>query len=288
MNNERQLNERLLGLFPTVKLKEVFAAKGKKESVLEEVAAKQDSVALNDFVCAYFGLTRQHVFLRKCREANPKATAGKLSGLGKSLKSVHSETESVVFKLLTLRYEVYLNDPVEIASIEFLWPVKFVVQKERVCIHMTIMEKKIASYFDAKRHPTLATRGLDDCAVLLQVEEAMGGPSSGLEVLDINKGTKALWENGRIDAMSSRWKKSKSTTSETMDQGYLLKRDHPEAYKALKNAPLLKTAFKVLSPGEDFPEHFAADPQQGELIFSTFSENQRTVENVVREVLRLN
>jgi hypothetical protein len=149
------------------------------------------------------------------------------------------------------------------------------------------MEQNIRSYFPDDRAAIAPSKNLNEEDVSHEICKTLDIDFDE-SIVPLDKGIKALWEMGYFDAFNTKFKKAKSTSSEAMDKGCLLKRDNPKDYATLVSRPLLKTGFKFLKELERFPSHFVADPSMGEIWIPTYSEETNISENVIREILKYN
>ena len=167
----------------------------------------------------------------------------------------HTENaETQYFYLLDLRFEVVLLETLSRESIDFKWPILLVVQPDLLMAKFTIMEKDVRSYFqDADTgRIVVSRRSVDETAIVKLLRDQLLRSDVKLEPLDINRGVKALWAQGYIDSQETRFKKPRSTSNETMDERYFLKRDVPEVYAAVRRAPILKAQFQFMRDQEQF------------------------------------
>lgn len=285
MNTQSEVLARLLQLFPAKKIKDRWQLKGKKEEVAYEIA-KNGADDVKEFAKDNAGLTRQIIYVRK----HAKSPLSKIPSpvLSAELVSEEADANRVEhFYLTDLVYNVVLQDPLEKMDLKFKWPVRVVFEKGYFRVHITMMEKNIASYFPLDRLPLVGKKNLSEMDIMAEICKGMGVDPLNSGV-DLNKGIKTLWANDLFDSLTARWKEPKDTTTKAMDKDCLLKRDNYAAYKEIIKAPLLKTAFKFLKESDQFPTHFAADPTFGEISIPTFSEDVSIAENVIREILKYN
>ena len=109
-----------------------------------------------------------------------------------------------------------------------------------------------------------------------------------ISTYDINKGIKHLWEKDKIDSRYAKWKKDKSTTTETMDEDYTLKKHYHAIYLDLIKSPLNKMVFKYLLGDGVFCDHFSADPSSGQISIPLYPGNANQITNVINEILANN
>lgn len=279
---------RLLNLFPVKAIRANWEeAKGRtKSDVVDAVVAAIDPENVIDFARKNVGLTKQHVYLF--------AHQGRLANLPQSVfegfdpKMIERAPQRIeYFYLLPLAFRYVAGMPPESGEMIFLWPIKIIVRSKIVEVHVTTMEKDISSYLPEDEPLFDVKRTVENDDVLANFKSRLRGWSP-LSPLDINKGVKTLWEQDAIDAPRACWKKAISTSTETMDAEFLVKKDAPAIYAEAIKAPLLKTVFKTLDSDVDWPEFLVIDPSNGELAVSRYGESREAVDHVIGEILRNN
>lgn len=190
--------------------------------------------------------------------------------------------------LLELEFLVWVDNPLEKTSIVFLWPFQVRIQSPFIIASFAIMEQNVSAYFGDERPVLRAEKLIDEKDVLETIFQRLP-PGASPVPLDINKGIKALWQNGIIDAPRVGWKKPRATATQTMDQSFLVKRDDPGLYAQLRRQPLFKTVFKAMDPAAfGFSGFFVVEPGKGFLSFPSFARGPDDRANVIREILHHN
>jgi len=281
---------RLLRLYPVDALRATWEIKGHppKDDFVEIVAGnvKEDEIA--EFCRAHHGRTKQRVILFD-------NNADAITGFGNPL--LHGQEPRFIrrtsndldeFYLVEFIYKAVVGGPPWTeTSIEFAWPVGIAVDAKHVRFTFTVIEKNISTYLDGDLRAVGVRKEMNEDTIIGMLIGGLDAPDM-IAPLDINKGVKTLWANGCFDSDSTRFKGAKSTSTETMDEKFLLKRDLPEEYAKAMKAPLLKTVFETLKPELKYPPQFTVDPTAGELVVTRYSDAGNEVDNVVRAILAAN
>lgn len=276
--------KRLLDLFPLTSLRRRWPElKGTKEELCYEIAGRRDVDTLVQFLDEYISCCRQHVYVFSHdidRGVPPEIE------LIDGERILETEDNNRLRALYVIRfgYTVILKEPLEEATLEFLWPLRLEFTREHLIVRFVILEKNIGSYFEG-RSLYVDRRSIEEKGVLTQIRAAFGGR---LTPADLHKGVKELWEADFMDSSRTRYKKSISTASEAMDEERGIKEHNPELYAALVESPLLNTMFRV-APREGFSvTAFSVDPSEGAVTFPRYSDNPGDTDYVVNEILRHN
>jgi hypothetical protein len=254
--------------------------------VIDGIVAKIHTANITDFVEKSMGLTKQHIYLFE-HDLNRLADLPNnvLSNFGPD--KVHkTNTTTEFFYLIPLEFRYVAGSPPEEGTIDFPWPVRFIFRKKLLEAHLTTMEKDLEAYLDDLTPVYSVHRDIEDRDILEDLKKTLS--KTTLLTLDINRGVKHLWANDMIDAPRAAWKSPVSTKINAMDGQYMVKRDDPQEYAQAVASPLLKTIFKVLAPGINWPEVLLIDPTGGQISVPRYSNDPTALENVLREILRHN
>jgi len=144
----------------------------------------------------------------------------------------------------------------------------------------------MSSHFADNRAVVKVDKVNDESIVIETINQHFNGlmPS----VCDLNRGIKHLWDDDIVDSKYAKWKKNRSTTTETMDENYTLKNQYPVIYQDLINSPLRKMIFKYLPDDEQLPDHFTIDPGNGQISIPLYPNNENQNKNVVTEIISNN
>jgi hypothetical protein len=279
---------RLLNIFPVAAMRAQWKIGGRtKLDVIDGVIAKIHTANITDFVEKSMGLTKQHIYLY---EHDLKRLADLPSNVLTNFgpDKVHRTNTTIeFFYLIPLEFRYVAGSPPEEGSIDFPWPVRFVFRKGIVEAHLTTMEKDLEAYLEDLTPVYSVHRDIEDRDILEDFRKTLDRTTT-LVSLDINRGVKHLWANNFIDAPRAAWKSAVSTKIDAMDGQYMVKRDDPNEYAQAIACPLLKTIFKVLAPGVNWPEVLLIDATGGEISIPRYSNDPTAIENVIGEILRHN
>ena len=282
------LLSRLLALYPVNVLRTTWPLGNlTKDEAIAKIVKTQTQQAIVRFAAENFPCTRQHVYLFEL--SAPFNDAFPPNPLGWDTEVIRFSTAArhTFFYLLDLKFNVILLDALESQSIEFKWPVTVVVEEATMQVKFTIMEKDLRTYFPNSGAVTVRNRSINENDILRAIRDNLK-PTWQAEPMDINKGVKALWKQNFIDSPEARWRNSKSTSRETMDEKFMIRRDRPEVYQAAMKSPLLKTQFLFLKDGTQYVSHFVVEASIGLVRFPMFTVREDGTTNVLTKILELN
>ena len=286
MNTERDLTKRLIKLFPVKLLKEHFNSEQVSEDLFNDILNKNIKSVIDAFAYVNLENTKQHIYVFdlgfSINRQNLNLSAFPIPIIKQS--TINQETIIIISPIVDFR--VILSDPFEEVILKFHQPIQIVLKDTHMICYATILEKNMSSHFTDNRRVLNVEKVNDESFILEQIcnHFSILNPSP----CDLNKGIKYLWANDYVDSKYAKWKKDKSTTTETMDENYTLKTHYPDVYQGLINAPLKKMIFKYIKDDKLFPEHFTIDPSVGEISIPLFSNHINQNQNVVREILSNN
>jgi hypothetical protein len=288
MNTNELLLERLLKLYPYKVVKNEFDIKGGTQNdKLPEVVASNSPVIVRDFAIEHASLTRQHVYIYKL-DKNFDRNKFIEKDFPIEIKKEIVANPSYTFTCFPIvKYEVLLTNPVENDEIHFYQPVVITVQGKFLIIHVTIMEKQLSHYVDSKRKVMELGKKNSEPEIVNSILKFFDQTYT-VQICDINKGIKKLWKEDIIDSKYAKWKKDRSTSTESMDEEFTLKVQYPELYASLLNSPLGRTVFKYLKDDNEFCSHFTADPSQGQVTIPIFPESLNQTRNVINSIISNN
>ncbi|MFM2306162.1 MAG: hypothetical protein RLZZ367_831 [Bacteroidota bacterium] len=288
MNAPRNLIERLLKLYPVDYLKEQFNIVGGNQStVIETVLAQNTQDALKNFSIHNLNRTKQHIYIFT---ADNNFTRQHVLSDNLPINKVSQNSTGgihTVFGYNTVGFESVVLNPFEETILRFYQPIKITARDNHLMIQVTKLEKNIDSYFPENRKVVDVKRIPEEETAISEIVTFL---STGrvIEVCDINRGIKHLWRNNIIDSKYVKWRRSRSTSTEAMDESYTLKNQYPEIFDSLINAPLTKTIFKYLRADENLCRHFSVDPGQGQIGIALYPQNDNQIDNVVNSILSNN
>jgi len=286
-----QARERLLNLFPAHAIRSAWSLGNiTKERAVEHLVKTASAQDTNAFAFDHFPLTKQHVdLLLPSPRVHPSARLNLITGETPVLRRTE-DGETQYFYLLDVRFEVVFLETLHREFIDFKWPILVGVQPNLLQVKFTILEKDVRSYFrdtDAGR-VMVSRRSVDEKAILKLIQDEFRRHDRKLEPLDINRGVKALWAQDYIDSQDARWKKHRSTATETKDERFFLKRDLPEVCETVRRSPLLKAQFQFMRDSDQFVPHFVVEASSGVLRFPMYCNRRESTLNVIAKILELN
>jgi hypothetical protein len=269
---------RLLELFPVVDLRGTWPALKAKHKTKAElctaIAVERQYATIINFVDAFFGCAKQHVYVYERDKAIqwPAAITE-----GERVKS----TATRQLYIARLVRGVVMQDPLEHSTITFLWPVRVDTHTDYAVVRFVILAKNLSPYFPRKAYPT--THGLTEAEALQSILSA-----HALAAADLNKGIKKLLRDEFMDGHYVKYKTSDSTASETMDNEKGIRQNKPELFKTLLKSPLNEMFFKIAKDQKLSIEEFSANPTVGTLAFHSYSNKAGDTDRVIREILQSN
>lgn len=287
MNSPKDLNYRLLKLYPVKIVKEHFEPEETTQiEMLPEILNNNNAHSIHSFALENHNYTKQHISIFKLNSNFVRNTFN-FNGL-----IIQPNQEIIVdggylFKFLPIiDYEVVLGDPYSETILQFYQPTSVKIIGDIIIISTTIMEKNLESYFPGRRvYDAKKSQGEDSTVKLITDHFEL---SYGLVSLDINRGIKYLWANDMIDSKYAKWKKSHSTTTENMDEEYTLKQKYPQLYQDIIQAPIGRTIFKNITDDDIINSHFSVDPSKGLISISIYPDNLNQTNNVLNEIISNN
>src|SRR5262245_4176446 len=134
--------KRLLELFPLAAIKERWPDfKGTKLEICYQAAEQRDAGLIASFVDANIGCCKQHVYI--FQPTDGQITFPDSLGDGELIVS----RQNHALYLLCSRYTVVMKDPLEEATLDFLWPVMMDARAGYLILKFVVLEKNLSSYF---------------------------------------------------------------------------------------------------------------------------------------------
>ncbi|MDC8104710.1 hypothetical protein MTQ00_09175 [Chryseobacterium sp. B21-037] len=281
MNSERQVLYRLLKLFPVKVIKDHFQRNEVGEALYREVLNSNINTVIYDFAYLNLDFTKQHIYVFNIDNRDGNVL---LDGFPYEIVSNRDiEGSKILIINPFINYNTVLSNPFEQIVINFHQPIKLEITNEHLIFYVTIVEKNISTYVEEGRKVYNVEKNNDEYEVIRAITDFLTVKRPRL--CDLNRGLKKMWEDDVIDCKYAQWKKSKSTTTETMDENYTLKSQYADVYRGIITAPLKKTIFKYLLDDGEMPEHFTADPGIGQISIPLFPKSLNQNQNVVKKIL---
>jgi len=269
--------KRLLELFPVSVLKRNWShLKGNKPELCGAIAGEADHGKIGSFIVTNFARCKQHAYVFEARGEdgpNPADALPEIDCLG----IVRGQTEVY---LGTAKYTVLLRDPFAQEELELLWPMRIDYQDAATVVSFVVLERDVGTFFE--REVINVRRHVDEKDVVLGVS------SLGYKSIDLNKGVKALWAEDFFDAFRSKFKKARSTTTEAMDQERGIKVTVPQLYEQMQRLPIFETMFRVNPDVECAVEVFQANPTDGSIKMTRYTERGGDSDEIIHKILEKN
>lgn len=286
MNSERSVLKRLLKLYPVKTIKDEFDTTHSGEALYEEVVETKNTNLIRNFAYTNINNTKQHVYIYYLDKIFNPATFNP-AGFPYPIINQTAIVDGIQIIISPIvEFRVILTNPFEEKIMNFHQPYIITLKNRHLTFQATILEKNMATYFEEGRKVINVEKINDETVAIQHIIDFLNlyHPIS----CDLNKGVKHLWHNDRIDSRYVKWKKNRSTTTESMDENYTLKSQYPDIYAELIKNPLNKTIFKYLPEDESLPDHFTVDPTKGEISVPLYSKNVNQIANAINEILSNN
>jgi hypothetical protein len=291
MNSASELLERLLKLYPAKLLKGKFDVEGSTQAEkLPQIAANYSADVIRQFAIDKIGNTKQHTYIFRLGTKFVRKNFDVTDLPFKVSSEFHGDDGNyVLFCFPIVEYDVALLNPYQEFTVQFYQPTRIVVKNRILMVQTTIMERSASAYLpvDKKRKLVDIEKRNTEDDFIPKILAAFRLHST-VEVCDLNKGVKAMWAANTIDATSVKYKKDKSTATESMDEQFTVKADMPETYKDIITRPLNKMTFRPLNEADHFSRSFTVDPSKGEFSMNIYPEDPDQTWNIINEILRNN
>jgi hypothetical protein len=289
MTTEKDIAFRLLKLYPIKVIKDYFSLKSvKQDQLITNIVEKNNFDVLKKFGCENISYTKQHVYLFNHNIKNLSKLPDSLFTEREIYKCNKISTEVNYFYFLKTAYSVILlSKSIEPVKIPFVVPLRVSINKDILCIAFTKIEKNISSYLASESQIHNNGKDMDEeniCEQIITKLNLLGK----VEICDINKGIKKIWNSDFIDAISVKYKDSCSTNSVAMDEEFTYKEKYPNEFQQTMNDPLKKTVFKIIDPKIFTGTRFTVEPCEGRINFPTFAKQIDEKEYVIRKILENN
>lgn len=281
MNTEELILYRLLEAYPVAVVKHYFDTDAPRQDKLIELIIKTFSKEqIEIFAFEYFGFLHQHVYIL---DSNVPVLDDSLSLLN-GFKSV---TDLDGVKYYNFIYQIKYNyfSPILNGREELVFncPFRITLYKNKLILMINTLERNIKNYFTTPIYSL--GKNIDESDI---IDDIKNGLPTGTTVapVDLNKGIKKLWEDGFIDAIYSKYKRAKSTSTEVMDEENLLKITYPDRYKEIVKAPIDRTVFLVVDKGaKDVVSRFRIEPRIGKTTITRFPDGLSDLNNLIQKII---
>lgn len=273
---------RLLESFPVRIMKHHFGiSELKREALIKEIIKTFSEANILNFCFDSFGYLKQHIYIvspNKEIKSNwipvPENFVSTISLNGKKHHNL----------MFTVVYDVFNATKNKKEHINFYLPVQIRKFENYLVLSINILERSLSNY--TGDNLIVLTKRLDENVYIDRIKKSLPKDITFVSS-DLNKGIKSLWEEDYVDAAYVKFKKSKSTSTETMDETNTVKVIYPEIYKKIMASPIDKEVLNVLHKGEGI-RRFSIEPSRGKISVNRFSENDTAVIELVNLILSKN
>lgn len=287
INSEKEVLKRLLAAFSLSDLKNVFSLNNnnslkRKENIIEHIVTVFRPEQIKDFTFLNFSLLKQHVYTYECRGPIPRVYFNDHPSFYNYSNINNAFQWNLLYPVSFDVFDFVMNSKV---TIDYLLPIKIVVKNRKIRIHYNILERDIKSLFQNQVSNVIGN--ISESRIIQSLVDFSVSKQVSISSLDVNKGIKFFLENDKIDVSSTNFKKSKSSSSERLDEDNLLKRDMLEEYEKLMESPIRKSTFKSIH--EDVVlEYFTCDPSVGVFYFSVYPKLINETDNLIDLIISKN
>ena len=277
-NATRDDLSRLLDLFPLSTLKEEWThLKGTKEEICLQIASQPDEARIVKFIMANFTRCRLHTYIFHPRTEDHKDLEAAL----KDVDSIGPAGGGDRFFLGEAKFTVLVRNPdFKQVEVSLLWPMRVQYLKGATLINFIVLERDVKTLFDGE--VLNVRRQIEEKSIVEAIRFNQYAP------LDLNKGVKALWAQDLMDAFKTKFKKTRSTTTESMDKEKGIKATDPELYKDMQLRPMFETMFRVAPKAGSAVEVFQVNPTDGIIKMTRYTERPGDSNELVGKILQAN
>ena len=273
---------RLLKTFPVRILKQYFdISELRQENLIKKIVSNFSKSQIIDFSFNNFGYLKQHIYIvSPNKEIKPDWTPVPRNYINNALleeKKVHN-------LLFTTVYDVFNATKNRKESVYFYVPVQIRKYEKYLVLSVNILERSLSNL--EGDNLVLLTKRIDEQTYIEEIKKSLPKGTTFV-ASDLNKGIKTLWENDYIDAAYVKFKKSKSTSTEAMDEANTLKVIYPEIYKKIMESPIDKEVLSTLHEKIGI-KRFSIEPSRGKISINRFSETNTAIVELVNLILSKN
>lgn len=282
MNSEREILQRTLRAYPVRTVKESFELDIVGQAAILNQVSQRGKNEILDFAFANFGFLHQHIYLFDL-SADPN---GHWEPLENQLYSTSRDGDWGVYNFIfDVNYVVVNGQNGNREELKFQYPVVAHVSADKLIIKINTLERSVSDYFEDRVF--LISKSITEPNIVDSIKDSLPIGIAATE-LDINKGIKTLWEEKFIDAAYAQFRKSKSTSTEAMDEDNLLRDVYPEEYELIMRSPIRKNVFRILTRSDEFLSNFTVEPSLGKLSITKFANHVNSVDKLIKLILNKN
>jgi hypothetical protein len=284
INSDLEINKRLLRAFSVESLKEIFNLTNSKErqaGLLNIILSSNSSTIINNTIFKNFSLLKQHVYIY---EFAGTFNENWLDSHPSYISTQRIDRHNYIFNLLIpVTFQGFNKTKGIMENFIFHLPVQIYRKRKILIFHINILERDLASITTDKIIG--ASKDLKDIDILDDLLSC--AQPTILIKYDLNKGVKELWKTDEIDALKVKYKNSKSTSQEIMDEDNMIKKEMPALYVSLITKPLNITTFRILKQ-TNMMHFFNIDPSRGYFTFNIFPKHLNGTTDLIDLVLNNN
>ena len=285
INAKSEVTKRLLKSLSVKSIKDVFELGDYKErqaELINFVVSKNTEKIIYEKLFDNFSLLKQHIYVYEAKGTFPNDWLEKHPNIISISKNTTSHN---IYNLIYVANYKYFNITKSIAEeIQFQLPVQIHRKGTKFILHINILERDLSSLVKDKLLKT--SKDLNDDIIIDDIIKSMP-LTANLVKTDLNKGIKKIWHDNEVDACKVKYKKANSTSSEVMDEDFLLKAKYPETYNELIKAPLNQTTFRILEK-TNLVQYFVVEPTRGTFSFTIFPQNHNGINDLIDIILNHN
>lgn len=285
INSKSEITKRLLKSLSVKSFKDIFELgeyKERQTELINFIVTKNTENIIYEKLFDNFSLLKQHIYVFEAKGTFPNDWLENHPNII-SIKKV--TTSHNIYNLLYLANYKYYNVTKSIAEeIQFELPVQIHRKGTKFILHINILERDLTSLIKDKLLKT--SKDLNDDYIIDDIIKFLP-LTVNLVKIDLNKGIKKIWHDDEVDACKVKYKKANSTSSEVMDEDFLLKAKYPETYNELIKAPLSQTTFRILEK-TNLVQYFIVEPTKGTFSFTIYPQNHNGVNDLIDIVLNHN
>lgn len=284
INSDLEISKRLLRSFSVETLKELFNLTDSKErqaSLLNTILISNPSKIINNKIFDNFSLLKQHVYIYEFKGI---FNENWLNSHPSYISTQRLDRNNYIFNLLIpVVFQGFNKTKGIMEDFIFHLPVQIYRKRNILIFYINILERDLAAI--TTDVIIGASKDLKDIDILDDLVSY--AKPVRLIKYDLNKGIKELWKIDEIDALKVKYKNSKSTSQEIMDEDNMIKKEMPALYVSLITKPLNITTFRILKQ-TNLMHFFNVDPSRGHFTFTVFPKHLNGTNYLIDLVLKNN
>lgn len=273
---------RLLKAFPVKVLKQYFEiSELRQDNLIKKIINNFSKNQIIDFSFANFGYLKQHIYIVS---PNKEIKSNWIPLPPNYINDTLTEDKKAHNLLFTTVYDVFNSTKNIKENVHFYVPVQIRKFEKYLILSVNILERSLSNL--EGDNLVLLNKRLDEQTYIEAIKESLPKGITFVES-DLNKGIKSLWKDDYVDAAYVKFKKSKSTSTEAMDETNTLKVIYPEIYKKIMESPIDKEVLSVLHEKVAI-KRFSIEPCRGKISINRFPETSTAIVELVDLILLKN